>query len=811
MQSEVFQDIPSNVSRHTKCRHCDDYLPDHEDDVIHFDGESFCCTGCKTAYEILSANGLTDYYNIEDKPGVKVTDSDEIFDFLENEEVQSSLIKYSSENFNKVIFHIPAIHCSSCLWLLENLYRLNNGVLRSTVDFGKKKVTIDYDPEVLSLKHLATLLKNIGYPPHISLENEESERLEKNSRSLMIRIGVAGFSFGNIMLMSFPEYLGLEGDLSFFAPYFGLVNFVLALPVFFYCSTIYFKSAWSGIKQKYLNIDVPVSIGIITLFFYSSYEVFTGTGPGYFDSLSGLLFFLLTGRWFQNRTYQNLSFDRSFTSYFPLAVHRLKGDMAKEVVTVRELKEGDTILIRNNEVIPVDSILTQESVLIDYSFVTGESRPVRKERGDLVYAGGKLIGQSATFNVKKVLSQSYLTSLWNNEIFSKNDQFISDRIMNKVARYFTAVILVLAFGFGIYWYFTEPSMTVRVFTAILIVACPCALSLTVPYTFGTAQSVLGQFGFYLRNADVIEKLLKIRKVVFDKTGTLTTKDNSKVNYKGKPLTKAQKSNIALITSQSIHPLSVAISEALIGNNTGRHVDVLDYKESVGKGISGVIGMSEYKLGSREFIGTDDTIPKSSVCISIDGEYYGFFEVHPEYRNGIDRLFDQLNEAGYELSILSGDNNSEEENLKSISGQKTTMLFNKKPDEKLEYIEELKSLNHKVLMVGDGLNDSGALKAADFGLAVTDRTTSFTPSSDAIVVGQTLIKLPAILRFSRSAGKILWAGICISLLYNVVGLTFAALGLLTPVFAAILMPLSSITVVAFSTLMIRYVGNKILGT
>ncbi|QCK14701.1 heavy metal translocating P-type ATPase [Mangrovivirga cuniculi] len=810
MQQNSFQEVLGKTSIDNKCRHCNDALPEHQNDIIYFENEAFCCAGCKTAFEILSASGLQDYYKIDPDPGLKVSEDNEIYDFLENEEIQSSLLKYSSEDFNKIIFQVPAIHCSSCLWLLENLYRLNEGVIRSVVDFGKKRVTIDYNPELLSLKELAVLLKKIGYPPHISLEDEQAEQIDNESRSLMIRIGVAGFAFGNIMLMSFPEYLGLDDDLGEFAPYFGLVNFLLAIPVFFYCSTVYFKSAWSGMQQKYLNIDVPVSIGIITLFFYSSYEVFSETGPGYFDSLAGLLFFLLTGRWFQNRTYRNLSFDRSFTSYFPLAIHRIKNDNSREVIPVRDLAKGDVIQIRNTEVIPVDCIVKDDSALIDYSFVTGESRPVKKGKGELIFAGGKLIGKSSSFEVKKVLSQSYLTSLWNNEIFNKSDEFVADKILNRVAKYFTWVILFLAFSFAIGWYFIEPGKTVSVFTAILIVACPCALSLTIPYTFGSAQSVLGNIGFYLRNSDLIEKLLKIDHIIFDKTGTLTTKDNSKVNFVGyKPLLRSQKANIATLCSQSVHPLSVAVSEYLLESNTKLDALIEEFTEVSGKGISGRVNDEIYKLGSREFIETNKEVPSSSVCLSINNEFIGYFEIKPEYRDGIDDLFDQLSKMKYDLSVLSGDNDNEKSNLADLSGNKAELHFNKKPDQKLESVIDLKKSGKKVLMVGDGLNDAGALKAANFGLAVTDQTTSFTPASDAIVIGKNLSKLPQILRFAKSSGKVLWAGITISLLYNLVGLTFAAAGMLTPVFAAILMPLSSITIVAFSTLVIKFLGKKSL--
>ncbi|HLF32935.1 MAG TPA: heavy metal translocating P-type ATPase metal-binding domain-containing protein, partial [Cyclobacteriaceae bacterium] len=301
------------------CYHCgDECRKDH----IQFDGKDFCCNGCKTVYEILGQNGLYTYYDLEKNPGVAVNEkiSAERFSFLENEEIQKNLLLFRDDHISKVSFHIPSIHCSSCIWLLENLSRLGPGIISSRVNFNRKEVQIVFHHTEISLRETAVLLSSIGYEPYISLEQGSRDRYSAVNRDLLVKIGIAGFSFGNTMLLSFPEYFGFEGIQDIFLQRtITWLSAILSVPVIFYCALDYFKSALAGIRQRFINIDIPVSLGIISLFAVSFYQVISGSGPGYFDSLSGLVFFLLIGKWVQNLTYEGLSFDRDYRSYFPMA------------------------------------------------------------------------------------------------------------------------------------------------------------------------------------------------------------------------------------------------------------------------------------------------------------------------------------------------------------------------------------------------------------------------------------------------------------------------------------------------------------
>ena len=427
--------IQAETTTNLQCYHCGETCAD---DHIHIEEKVFCCEGCKTVFEILDENGLCNYYDLEQNPGLslKIRNWGTRYDFLDNEEIAQQLLEFSEGNTQKITWFIPAIHCSSCIWLLENLYKLQTGVKYSRVNFVRKEVSLTFDASQVSLRKLAELLATLGYPPKIQLDDLKPEngkapkkrKISSEEKKLYFKIGVTGFAFGNIMLLSFPEYLDWVG--TDYQNFFGYLNILLALPVFFYSSSDYLVSAFKALRAKTINLDVPISMGIVALFGRSIYEILSHTGPGFMDSLAGLLFFLLVGKWFQSKTYQSLSFERDYKSYFPLAVQLKKTDeQGKASITstpVTDLKRSDHIIIRNQELIPADSILLSKEAFIDYSFVTGEAEPVHKHQGDYLYAGGRQMGSSIELEVQKEVAQSYLTQLWNNEAFNKSQGILLD-------------------------------------------------------------------------------------------------------------------------------------------------------------------------------------------------------------------------------------------------------------------------------------------------------------------------------------------------------------------------------------------------
>ena len=511
---------------------------------------------------------------------------------------RNKILEFESENFAKVKFDIPGIHCISCVWLLENLRKLSPGILKSEVHFARKTISIEFDPSKIRLGTIAATLNQVGYAPQIRLDSQAGTSRPVN-KTLVLKLAIAGFCFGNVMLFSFPEYLGLDHSDRNLMRIFSWLNLLLSLPVFFFSGFDYIRSAWQSFKSKQINIDVPIAAGLIALFFRSIYDILTATGPGYLDSFTGLVFFLLIGRWFQSKTYESLAFDRDFTSYFPLAVNRLDKNKWTPVI-IYELKKGDQIRIRNMEIIPADSSLTDEYAYIDYSFVTGEAKPVKVKQGDLVYAGGRLIGTPVTLIVKKKTSRSHLTSLWNNEAFKKITDSRYQKAIDRAARRFTWIVLFIACATFVYWWVNEPSQTWLVLTSVLMVACPCALALAAPFTFGGMLRALGRNKLYLKNADIVEKLATIDTVVFDKTGTVTHGGTPEITFRGK-LNSVQLSHVKQLTGYSTHPLSNLIFQSIpLGSNE----IVTDFKEISGKGVQGTIDGYLIKIGSATFVGSN---------------------------------------------------------------------------------------------------------------------------------------------------------------------------------------------------------------
>lgn len=786
--------MKKEVKNETICYHCGEHC---DDETIHIEHKHFCCQGCKTVYDILNKVELCDYYTISQNPGLsqKTQIRKDKFAFLDDEHLQLKLIHFKDEEQSHVTLYLPQMHCSSCIWLLEHLNKLDGNIIRSQVNFLKKEINVVFDNRRSSLRKVTELLTSIGYEPHFSLNNISDNKTKKYDKSRIYKIGISGFCFGNIMLLSFPEYFSFGNiDEKELQKLFSYLNLGLALPVFFYGASDFFISAWNGIKQKFLNIDAPIALAVLITFIRSVYEVLSGSGAGYLDSMSGIVFFMLVGRFFQDKTYNTMSFNRDYTSYFPLGVTVLNENNQEEQIPVSNLKTGHRIKIHSQEIIPADCILFLGKAKIDYSFVTGEALPVSKNIGEIIYAGGKQTGGALEMEVVKDVSQSYLTQLWNNDAFQKKEEKGVSYI-HKVSKYFTAVLFSVAFITAVYWYLNDVSQLLNSVTSILIVACPCALLLSATFTNGNMLRVLQKFGFYARSASVIEQLANADTIVFDKTGTITQQQGSTIIYTGRELDFELAQMIRSLAGQSNHPLSKAIVQAL---PFCKMLPVKNFEEYKGAGICGTIGSNYIYIGSAKFVLLDETKNENSgsnVYIKVNDKILGCYAVKTSYRKGLEGLLKKLNNK-YQLTLLSGDNNSEYDKLKDLFDSK--LLFDQSPQNKLDHIKALQAQNTGVIMVGDGLNDAGALKQSNVGIVVADNINNFSPACDVIMDGRSFKYLDLLLNYCRFNKVIINTSFVISILYNVVGLFFAVQGQLEPVIAAILMPASSISIVLFTT-------------
>ena len=865
------------------CFHCGTPCRDER----HSSGDkAFCCHGCLAVFELLSDSGLGIFYELADTAGVRVkaTRADQ-FACLDEPIVRERLVNFQDESITRVTFHIPAIHCIACVWLLENLFRLKAGIGESQVNFPRKEVAITFQNASVKLSEVVSLLASLGYEPELKLSDLSEPRRPSVSRQLWLQLGVAGFAFGNLMLLAIGVYFGVDAFSGAvfrrMAGYFGLL---LSIPVVTYSALYYWRTAWTSLKQRRLAIEVPIAAGIIAIFGQSAYEVLSGAGEGYFDSLCGLIFFLLCGRLFQQKTFDRLSFERDYQSFFPLSVTRLAADTTdEEHVALLQLRMGDVLVIRNGELIPADSRLLSGAACIDYSFVTGEAEPVEKNVGAHLYAGGRQTGAAIHVEMMKPVSQGYLTSLWNQHAFRKDKSATFETLINAYSYRFTFVVIAIATGAAVFWAFRDSSKALKAFTSVLIVACPCALALAAPFSLGTAIRALGRRDVFVKSTEVLEALAKVDAIVFDKTGTLTaagagahlnfyasricshrngfdadrnveeSTDARRVPFplngekvaegrmrggnaqdsdwrddanpvasvttphpalsplRGEgavttrsfhvcPLSDDEQRWVCSLAGQSTHPLSVRIANSLRASFTE---PVRSFTETPGGGIEGIVAGREILLGSAVWLKSRRvqaefesiaTRGQSVVYVAIDGEYRGYFVLESALRSQAADLIRALSQS-YALALLSGDNEKHRDTFVGLFGERTG--FNQSPLDKLEFIQDLQRRGHCVAMVGDGLNDAAALKQSNVGIAVVESISAFSPASDIIMGANMVPRLDAVLRFSKHSVRIVRLSFFLSSLYNVVGISIAASALLAPIVCAILMPLSSISVVAFA--------------
>lgn len=788
------------------CYHCGETC----DASIKIEEKAFCCEGCKQVYLLLSETDMCNYYDLDKTPGISAKGrfTDNRYAYLDNEEVQSKLLRFRDGKQAHVQFYLPTMHCASCIWLLENLHRINPAVIHSQTNFQRKEILVIFDVQKTSLRKIVELLAFVGYEPYITLNDGEKKKDKKINRSHIFKIGVAGFAFSNIMMLSFPDYFagGHIGDTQL-RNTFTYVSLLLSLPVLFFSASEFFISGWKGLRQGWLNIDAPIALAVLMAFGRSVYEILTHTGPGYLDSMSGIVFFMLVGRWFQNRTYDAFSFDRDYKSYFPLGVTRVK-DNQEVNVPVINLQKGDVILVRNEEMVPADGILLKGRGSIDYSFVSGETTPVDKNKGELLYAGGKQMGTTITVEVVTPVSQSYITQLWNNDVFnSKKNK--SESFVHPWSRYFTYTLFALAFFSALYWYQVDSTKILPAITSVLIVACPCSLLLSATFTYGNMLGIYGRKKLYLKNANVIEALGKVDTIVLDKTGTLTHHHAADIRFEGDLLSAEEKSMVQAVAAQSTHPLSKMISRSLMADQQ-EGLSLEAFQELSGKGLEATVNHRQVRIGSSSFIREDGSLElaEPGVHIRFDDEVKGRFVINNMYRDGIAEMASQLKAAGYDVHVLSGDNDTERKNLAALFGEDLHVLFRQSPQDKLEYIKKLQLQGKNVMMLGDGLNDAGALRQAQVGIAVTDATNLFSPASDGILDGSQVGQLAQMLRYAKTGKRIVTVSFILSILYNIVGLSFATQAKLSPLIAAILMPASSISIVVLVSVYARITARII---
>jgi P-type Cu+ transporter len=781
----------------TLCRHCGS---DCGPEPVRAGRDLFCCHGCATVFGLLAEHGLSHYYECEVTPGVSQRAAEprplDRFAAFDDPAVAASVRLFDDGQIAGAVFAVPDLHCGACVWLLERLWRVDEGIVRTEADLVRRTVQVWYRPERLSLREVAERLASIGYEPAIETPADPSHTKSaagaaaRSRRTLLLQIGVAGFAFGNAMIFSIPRYANGGAVDPFQQSLFNSLNLALAAPVLFFSASGYFTAAWRALAARTITLDVPVALGLIVLFARSVSDIVSGRDAGFLDSFTGLVFVLLLGRLFQQKTIAHLSFERTFRSFLPLSV-QVEGPHGPRPTPVDRVVAGDRLVLRGYEVVPVDAQLLDEAGCVDYAFVTGESTPVALRRGATVQAGGRVVGSRLHLLALSRASDSRLAALWTNPAFSTAKTSAFATLSARFGAGFTLITVALA-GAGAWSWWPDAGMAVQVFTAVLIIACPCALTVAAPIALGTAMETLSRHGLYLRRPAVALELARIDAIAFDKTGTLTmARAGATVVHQG--LTADEWRLARRLAAESVHPVSRAIAgaeEAPVGI-------VSSCQETAGQGIRGRVDGHDVAIGTSDYVSRQigRIVPAGdTTVIAIDGRPCGRVWIGGIPRDGMAEAVAVLRQS-HTIDLISGDYSAEASRWRPAFGER--MSFRQSPEQKLAFVTAQRAAGRRVLMVGDGLNDAGAFAAADVGLAVCETSTCFVPACDALIDGRHLRELPSLLRYARRVEPVIAACFIVSLAFNAIGLTLALTGTLTPLAAAILMPTSSLTIVALS--------------
>jgi len=765
----------------------------------------FCCDGCARVYEILRSQNLLEYYDFaEAKPSSLKNAAPSDFCYTDGDWFKKTFTATLSGNRYSMQLKLPAIHCAACVWLLEKLPEMLSGVLGARINYLRKELTVVADSS-LAVSRLVQFIADLGYTPDFKPESAQSRALSQYDKGLLKRMAVAAFGFGNAMLFSFPEYFSERLEERFQLT-FMLLNVSLAVFILYYSAGEFFTNAWHALRRKKIIIDLPIAIGIAAMFARSLNEIRHGVSSGYFDTFAGLIFFLLIGRYVQSRSYTWLAFERDNLLFLPLAVRVKKGEL-ENVTAVQDLRVGDTIRLLNGEISPTRCRVLSSHGSADYAFTTGEAYPVALAEGDIFEIGGRVIGHSLELEVIEPVDQGRINRIWESASAVKEDASFSaeSSFADRMLPYFTVAVVGTAISGFLYWFSFDSSKAWNVFSAVLVITCPCALAMSKPFSFFTTQNVLGRAGLYLKCAAVVEKFFAIRQIIFDKTGTITAAGAFNVEFQGEALNPDAAIAFGALARESSHPLSRAISGS-------ESAEISDFHEYPGHGISGCIDGFVYLLGSQRFLQAQgvevstslQAATASAVHAVVGAHYLGAFMVQNKSRESLSEIMAELSH-NYKLGLISGDGESERERFVKIFPKDSPMHFNASPTAKAKLIDELQK-SSPVMMLGDGLNDAEALGVAHLAIALSEDRANFSPSSDAILDAKSFHKLPVLLAQARQAKTTAIIAYVISFGYNIFGVSVALTGSLTPLFCAILMPLSSLSVIGFTFFTARFTSR-----
>jgi P-type Cu2+ transporter len=797
---------PAEAAARIACAHCGLTVPASREAP---EGEaSFCCDGCATVYAAIEACGLTRYYEMlqaTGEPGTPTAPSGRSYTELDDPAFLSRAAEPTAGGLSATELYLEGVHCAACVWLVEKVPTLVAGVAEVRLDLSRSKARVVWDPGVARLSEAARALDRLGYPVHPYRAARVAELRRKEDRALLIKIGVAGAIAGNVMAIAFALYGGiLHGIEPEFLRLFRWTSLVLTVPSVFWCGGVFFRGAIGALRARTLHMDVPVALALAAAFAQGAWNTIRGGGEVYFDAACVLVFLLLAGRFIQIRR-QRAAAEAAelLTSLAPSVARVIEGGAVREV-PVETLLPGMRIEVRAGETLPADGTVAAGHSSLDLSLLTGESRPVEARRGDAVHAGTVALSGRLEVDVSSAGEETRVGRLMRLVEDHVRRRAPVVQLADRIAGRFVAAVLVLAAATFAVWWRISPQQAFDNAIALLIVTCPCALGLATPLALAAAVGRAAKAGFLVRGADAIEALSRGGTAILDKTGTLTEGNLAVVAWVGSEEAFAL---AAAVEAHSSHPIARALAAA-----TPAAFGPVDVVETRGGGVAARVELREVVVGSPEFIAravgaipTDiraraeewSSAGLTPILIAIDGAVVAAAglgdPVRPDGRDAVARL----RSLGWAPRILSGDHASV---VAAVAGELgiegADASGGVSPEAKLDAVLAAKSAG-PVMMVGDGVNDAAALAAASVGVAVHGGAEAALAAADVFVTRPGVGRLVELVEGAKRTMHVVRRNLGLSLAYNVVGVALAMAGYIDPMIAAIMMPVSSLTVVISS--------------
>lgn len=815
-------DSEANSSPAT-CLHCGLPVPASRQNTGSFGDQyseaKFCCSGCRFVYRMIHEHGLQSFYDIKERTAVAAARPARVegsrfvhFDdpvFLEN------YVRETRQGLLQVEFYLPDMYCAACVWLLEKLPELLEGVHESRVDFGRLRIFVTYNREKTRLSLIARALDQFGYPPAPARQKGRDEAVSRAEKQHLLRMGVAGFCAGNIMLLAICLYQGLyTGIEQKFEEYFRWVSMLLALPVMLYSAVPFYRTAAGGLRMRRLHIDLPIVFSILLAFLLSVFNTFTGRPDVYFDSITALVFLLLAGRWFQRRGMQRAAaaLENSGT-FLPLMAEKKTPAGILETYS-GALVPGDVLLVRAGKIVPVDGKVIEGVSTVNNAVLTGESMPVPAAPGSMIFAGATNLESDLTLQALACGGETRVGKLLENLEREAQRPAGVVELADRVGAWFVVALFMLAGVTALMWYPSGVFVAIDRVLALLVLACPCALGLATPVALSVALAQAARAGLLIKGSDTIERLSRIKEVYFDKTGTLTEGALEVVKYE---IFDTAENRIwqALcgLEQVSSHPLAAALLH-LAGEKEISSASQLVFESRTvlqGMGVEGRCSNGTlWRVGSWKWLGSGTGVVSaaveemlgeglSPVVLMRDSAPVAVFGIGDRLRGDARETVEWFKSEGYLTGILSGDNESIVKSAgRGLGFRDKWVLGELSPEDKLNFICQRRERT-QVAMVGDGINDAAALGAACVGIGVHGGAEVCLKSADVYATSPGIEPVRRLFAGAKRCMRVIYRNIGFSLVYNIAGATAAMAGYVNPLIAAVLMPLSSITVISSSLL------------